>query len=152
MKNGNLVYSFSLWRALIPLAGYSNFFNLNYNNCSFKIKSISWDYAIHLPPPDFNPLPVDTQTTSLIYVIIGAAPPLERPISRNFEGFTIAPVPGDDYNGTRFFLHKPKQIIFDSWIVMNNLPINVFINNRDALLTYNYRADLIIEIKPVEVI
>jgi hypothetical protein len=138
----NDVYSVHIRTAVAPGASYGNVFWLNNFNKQFKIKSISWDYKVR------NSIggKVDEDLYSMSLVVgdgLGAAPK----ISKSFEAFTTPPITPavTDFNGTRFYIQKPKQLFFNSWFIENGIPFKVEIDSDELLNTYNFYWSLVVE-------
>lgn len=141
------VYSVHLRATVAAGATYQNvFWILNYNR-TFKIKSTSFDYRIQDNVTGAN-IPIDTQNVLNIRMYIGDGAAGAPKISYCFENFTVIPVvpPVTDFNGTRFYLYKPKQLLFDSWYVENAIPHAVEIINHDLINAYYIDFSVITEI------
>jgi hypothetical protein len=137
----NRVYSVVVNPVVAAAGGVTaqNFF-LTSTNREFRLKSIYWDLQIFENVLGI-PLNLNNQVTQRYVLHLGLlnVPQISYSLTPG------APAPAILYNGTNIMLHKPGQVIFNSFVINNDLEIRYEGVNLDLLLVYAHEVSLIIE-------
>jgi hypothetical protein len=145
----NRVYSALIETDVLP--GLPAIFNINWriNNYgrSFKLKYLDFDIQISQRTVPIHMIPLEENTNQeFVLQVVGF--PAGTPVAETFEDISIPAVFLE--NGLQFNLYKPKQLRFDSFYVRNSLQFFLIYTNWDLLLTYHFRASIIVEIEETE--
>ena len=144
MRSSYIVYSCHLETIVLADATISKVMWMTDSSYRFKLKSIAWDYratdTTQGKDVDINTLPLQVQ----LYIGEG----VNEQIHSAFD-ISFPMVAGQDFNGKRIYLYKPKQLFFNSWFVFSRIPIGMEINSGPGFNDYIIKSDLIIEIERI---
>jgi len=139
----NVCYPITFERAVAPGLGFGDICQINVLNEEFLIKSISYDVEI-VNMADLSPLLLHNNINQRFYLDLFAIPP-GYVFAHIYEGVVAAGA--GVQNGTNIHITQPGQKFFKNFTMRNNLIIYSNYINFDALITFRYTVNIIIEIE-----
>jgi branched-subunit amino acid aminotransferase/4-amino-4-deoxychorismate lyase len=138
----NKIYTHCIRGTVLPGITQLFLMTLNDQNREFMIRSVSFDIHIMNNAAPGAPLNLNTQTTQMFLLFIGALAG-DIKIAKLIDS---PPVAGyAQYPGQVIFITRPGQLLFNSFYVWNEIPIRFEYYNTDLIETYYFTMTLTIE-------
>lgn len=117
-------------------------FHIAANNRELKIRSITLDQYL-INNTSGKRVPIEQNTELLFRLEVGS-----NVTGQNISTpFTQTAGPSFVYKGNCFFITKPGQWVFDSFIVTNILPFRMILTNTAAAINFYNAISLLIEVE-----
>ena len=148
-KKHNRVYTLILETVVLPAAVGQTTFQINNENRTCLLKSVTWSLLLVNNAAPFQRIPPEINTTQ-IYSFALITPVVGIPFAQIFETFAG---PGVIMaNGDQINFWTPGQVIFDSFYIRNNLNFIWTHENRELLITTISEITVIVEIEDIDFI